>query len=238
VIHCFLAPTPACAPRPRDAWTRRYDRCVNAGETTAAIQRYLTELGRPDGGPPTEAAVRDVLAAAAARLQLLCSAMLYRSYPRLTHPPLNLEVDEMLGAVVERLMQAMQKVRPSTVRQFFALANQHMRWELNDLARRLDDQPPTIGLDEERLRAPESSGSGLSINTRVMLDAIEKLPEDEREAFDLVRIQGLAHVEAAEILDVSAKTIQRRLNRALLVLTEQFRSLLPGHARREGSGQS
>ena len=27
------------------------------------------------------------------------------------------------------------------MREFFALANQHMRWELNDLARRLDSQP-------------------------------------------------------------------------------------------------
>jgi RNA polymerase sigma-70 factor (ECF subfamily) len=29
--------------------------------------------------------------------------------------------------------------RPTNVRQFFALANQHLRWELNDLARRLDE---------------------------------------------------------------------------------------------------
>jgi RNA polymerase sigma factor (sigma-70 family) len=238
MIRTLSGPSSSRARRSGDPGARRYHLIVDAGETTAAIQRYLTELGRPDGEQPTEAAIRDVLAAATARLQLLCSAMLYRSYPRLTRPPLNLEVDEMLGAVVERLIQAMRNVRPSNVRQFFALANQHMRWELNDLARHLDDQPPTVGLDEQRLKAPESSGSGLSINARVMLDAIEKLPEDEREAFDLVRIQGLAQVEAAEILDVSPKTIQRRLNRALLVLTEQFRPLLPGDARREGSGQS
>ena len=41
-----------------------------------------------------------------------------------------------------------------------------------------------------------------------MLDAIERLPRDEREAFDLVRIHGLTHMEAAEILDVSTKTVQ------------------------------
>jgi hypothetical protein len=49
-----------------------------------------------------------------------------------------LEADEVLGAVVERLLKAMREIRPGTVRQFFALANQRMRWELNDLARRLD----------------------------------------------------------------------------------------------------
>ena len=46
-----------------------------------------------------------------------------------------------------------------------------------------------------------------------MLEAIDDLPEDEREVFDLVRIQGLTQAEAAEVLGVSAKTVQRRLNR-------------------------
>jgi hypothetical protein len=35
---------------------------------------------------------------------------------------------------VERLLKAMRSVHPQTVRQFFALVNRHMRWELNDLA--------------------------------------------------------------------------------------------------------
>jgi RNA polymerase sigma-70 factor (ECF subfamily) len=57
----------------------------------------------------------------------------------LTLPPLNLQPDELLGAVLERLLKALGTVRPQTVRQYFALVNQHMRWELNDLARRLDE---------------------------------------------------------------------------------------------------
>ena len=36
-----------------------------------------------------------------------------------------------------------------------------------------------------------------------MLQAIGALPEDEREAFDLVRIHGMTQVEAAELLGVS-----------------------------------
>jgi DNA-directed RNA polymerase specialized sigma24 family protein len=57
--------------------------------------------------------------------------------------------------------------------------------------------------------------------------AIGDLPEDEREAFDLVRIQGMTQVEAAEVLGVSIKTVQRRLNRALLILTEELDDLRP-----------
>ena len=39
-------------------------------------------------------------------MQKLCATLLYRSYPRLTRPPANLQPDEMLGAVVERLIKA------------------------------------------------------------------------------------------------------------------------------------
>ena len=116
-------------------------------------------------------------------------------------------------------------VRPRTARQFFALANQHMRWELNDLARRLDEQPHAAELREGLVSAPESSGSGLSPNARRMLTAIEGLPEEEREVFGLVRIQGMSQAEAAALLGVSAKTIQRRLNRSLLLLTEALADL-------------
>ena len=61
-------------------------------------------------------------------------------------------------------------------------------------------------------------------------EAIDGLPEDEREAFDLVRIQGLTQAEAAEVLGVSAKTVQRRLNRGLLLLAEQLADLRPDDA--------
>jgi RNA polymerase sigma-70 factor (ECF subfamily) len=42
-----------------------------------------------------------------------------------------------------------------------------------------------------------------------------------------VRIQGLTQVEAAEVLGVSTKTLQRRLNRALLILAEELDDLRP-----------
>jgi RNA polymerase sigma-70 factor (ECF subfamily) len=65
-----------------------------------------------------------------------------------------------------------------------------------------------------------------------MLAAIEALPEDEREVFDLVRIQGLTHAEAAEVVGVSEKTVQRRLNRARLLLAEQLADLRPASSGR------
>jgi RNA polymerase sigma factor (sigma-70 family) len=193
--------------------------------TTAVVQRYLDEL---DGDSPAEPNVRALLDRSVRRLHLLCATLLHRSYPRLTQPPLNVRAEELLGAVAERLLKALREARPRTVRQLFALANQHMRWELNDLARRLDEQPAAAELREELVPSPASSVSGLTPDGLRMLRAIDELPEDQREVFDLVRIQGLTQVEAAELLGVSTVTVKRRLSRGLRHLAEQLADLRPG----------
>jgi RNA polymerase sigma-70 factor (ECF subfamily) len=192
--------------------------------TTAAVQKYLDGMA---GDTPTDPIIRALLDRATRRLYQLCASLLHRSYPRLEKPPLNLDADEMLGAVVERLLKALREVRPGNVRQFFALANQHIRWELNDLARRLDDQPKAMELAEREVAAPASSGSGFTPDGRRMLDAIGALPDDEREAFELVKLQGMTQADAARILGVSAMTVKRRLNRGLRLLTEQLSDLRP-----------
>jgi RNA polymerase sigma-70 factor (ECF subfamily) len=140
--------------------------------TTYVVQRYLDELAS-DG--PDEQIVRDLLGRAADRLHRLCAAILHRAYPRLARPPLNVQSDEMLGAVVERLLKALREARPATSRQFFALAAQHTRWELGDLARRLDGEPRGGELVADLVPAPPDSGSGLSPNCRRMIEAIEAL---------------------------------------------------------------
>ena len=61
-----------------------------------------------------------------------------------------------------------------------------------------------------------------------MLGAIDELPEDEREVFDLVRIDGMAQAEAAHVLGVSAVTVKRWLSRGLRLVTEQLADLRPG----------
>src|SRR5215813_8701374 len=94
--------------------------------TTAAVQRCLDELA---GDSPIEPIIRDLMDRAVRRLTQLCASILHSGYPRLTRPPLNLQTDEMLGAVVERLLKALREARPATPRQFFGLACQHMRWE-------------------------------------------------------------------------------------------------------------
>src|SRR5262245_16173518 len=198
---------------------------MSAEHTTAAVQQYLDELV---GGSPAEPLVRALLDRSVRRLHQLCASLLYRSYPRLVRPPLNLGADELLSAVVERLLKALREARPATTREFFAMACQHMRWELNEMARRLDEQPPAAALPDESLPAPASTGSGLTADARLILAAIEDLPEDEREAFDLVQIQGMTQAEAGRVLGVSAATVNRRVHRAVNLLAAAVGDLYPG----------
>ena len=194
--------------------------------TTVIVQRYLDAL---PGDTAAELTVRELLERAAGRLRLLCTTLLYKSYTRLTRPPVNLEPDELLGDIVAGLVAALRTTRPPTVRRSFALANQHVRWQLNDLARRLDQQPAAVELDDGRVPAPTGSGSVLPPDGRRMLEAIDRLPEAQREVFGPVRIQALTQGEAAEVLGVSAKTVQRRLNRSLVPLARELDHLRPSY---------
>jgi RNA polymerase sigma-70 factor (ECF subfamily) len=182
------------------------------------VQRCLDDLA---GGAPADPVVRELLGRSVQRLERLCRRELRRGYPRLTLAPLAVETNDVLAAIVERLLHATRDVQPRNVRQFFGLANRHIRWELNSLARRLDESPRARELPED-VAHPDVTDGGLTPSLRRMLGAIEELPEDDREVFDLVRVQGLSHAEAAGIVGVSTKTVQRRLHDALVFLAERI----------------
>ena len=95
------------------------------------------------------------------------------------------------------------------------------------MARRLDKEPTGPVLREGLVPAPASSDSQLTADVRRMLEAIERLPEGEREAFELVRIQGMSPAEAARMFGVSVATVNRRLSRGLQLLAAELGDLYP-----------
>ena len=81
------------------------------------------------------------------------------------------------------------------------------------MARRLDKEPTGPVLREGLVPAPASSDSALTAG--------------EREAFELVRIQGMSRAEAARVLEVSEATVNRRLSRGLQLLAVELGDLYP-----------
>ena len=68
--------------------------------------------------------------------------------------------------MAKRLLPALRQARPATAQQFLALAGQHRRWELNDLARRLDKKPEALELRDESVPASERCDTGLTADRR------------------------------------------------------------------------
>ena len=70
----------------------------------------------------------------------------------------------------------------------------------------------TDGIFSERVAVPAPQESAIDMaDFRI---ALEKLPEDQREALIMVGASGLSYEEAAEICGVAVGTIKSRVNRA------------------------
>ena len=66
---------------------------------------------------------------------------------------------------------------------------------------------------------------------RAVRSAIASLPEKSREVFQLSRDQGLKYSEIAAVLEVSVKTVEKRMGQALAELRERLEQWLPGQMR-------
>src|SRR5262249_27555037 len=114
-------------------------------------------------------------------------------------------------------------------RDFLALASLQIRRELIDLARHYYG-PEGMGANYESRAPADSHGPGPSDPVDVrhepaslaqwteMHELIEKLADEDREVIGLLFYQGLSQAEAADVLGVSLRTVQRRWHDALCSL--------------------
>lgn len=65
---------------------------------------------------------------------------------------------------------------------------------------------------------------------RAVRNAIEALPDKTREVFQLSREQGLKYAEIATVLEISVKTVEKRMGQALAELRERLAPWLAGGA--------
>jgi RNA polymerase sigma-70 factor (ECF subfamily) len=151
------------------------------------------------------------------------------------------ETDDVLQNALMRLLRSLETVQPQDMRQFFGLATVQIRRELIDLARHFYGPQ---GQGAHHASTPPAAGdeSGPHRNEAVDLSRdpshlaewcelhqqIERLPGDERETVELIFYQGLQQNEAAELLGVSVRTVQRRWQTALVKLHQVLQGGLPG----------
>jgi RNA polymerase sigma-70 factor (ECF subfamily) len=136
------------------------------------------------------------------------------------------ETDDVLQSALVRLLGALRSVKPQTSRDFFALASLQIRRELIDLARHFYG-PEGIGAHHDSRAPPRSSSGGehepadhrqepANLAQWIELhELMDGLPAEEREVVGLLFYQGLSQTEAAEVLGMSLRTLQRRWHDAL-----------------------
>jgi RNA polymerase sigma-70 factor, ECF subfamily len=123
-----------------------------------------------------------------------------------------LEVEQSFGAY---LMRSARNRALNYVR--------HQRVVARELAAATIETAESPGTDAETL------GSELETAVR---NAIENLPERSREVFTLSREQGLKYAEIARVLDVSVKTVEKRMGQALSELRDRLAPWLGGDKNR------
>jgi RNA polymerase sigma-70 factor (ECF subfamily) len=199
------------------------------GDQTLHLQRCLDRLRDGD-----LSAREELLSRACERLARLARKMLHaeRRVGRWEQP------DDVLQNALLRLHRALEEVRPPTVRDFFRLAAAQIRRELIDLARHYfgpegqgahhASAANLPGPDGRPAEPPEQAASTYEPGRLALWTEFHRqislLPDEAREVFDLLWYQGLTQAEAAAVLDVSERTLQRRWQSA----REQLHQMLRG----------
>jgi RNA polymerase sigma factor (sigma-70 family) len=194
--------------------------------STVRLGGLLLRANEGDGS-----ARQELIAAAAERLRLLAHRML-RRYPRLQRWE---ETDDVMQEATWRVFRSMEAVRPASVREFFGLAATQVRRTLIDLVRHhfgpLGDAAnhetdvadvAAVQSVHDRRSGPETLEEWTHFH-----ELVETLPTEEQEAFSLVWYGGLSQRDAADVLEISERTMIRRMNKARSLIFQSMNGELP-----------
>ena len=198
-------------------------------ENTGPLLAYISRARAGDTG-----ALNELIRLAGVRLETLTRRML-RDYPRVRRWA---QTDDVLQNALVRLCRALQSVRPASARAFYALATTQIRRELLDLARHYSG-PENQAAHHESWAAPpdqlvtpdhaDPSNDPFALTDWCEFHAqVAQLPDEEREVFGLIFYQGLTQEDAAEVLGVAVRTVQRRWQAAMLELHRARGGEAPG----------
>ena len=196
--------------------------------TTVRLQRCLERLNLGD-----EHAREEMLQFAQRRLHILAGRM----HARFECLQGIEEPSDILQPALLRLWRALAEKTPESVLHFMRLAALQIRRELCDLARQNYGRHNaenkigshslnlnSIGPVNSPLQRDEANESPLKLAQWTEFhEAVEALPDDERQAFELLWYHELPQVEAAELMGIT----DRQLRRYWVSARIRLRSMLP-----------
>ena len=125
-------------------------------------------------------------------------------------------------------LQVEQTFRAYLIRSTRNRALNHIRHE-----RVVAREAASAALESRSSPSAEDEVLGLEFE-RAVRDAIGGLPDNCREVFLLSREQGLKYAEIAGVLEISIKTVEKRMGQALTELRQRLAPWLPGRTGERG----
>lgn len=170
---------------------------MSSATTTIVLQEILERYLNGDGD-----AKGALIELAYSRLMVIARGLLTR-FPSLRREE---ETAAVVNMAYNKISRALEDVRPATVRIFFGLAALQIRRNLLDLVRQYR---ASIELGE---RDPKQSGDEQAIWHRWsdVMDAIDKLSEEDQELVNQLFFMGRTQAEVAELIGVHPDTVKRR----------------------------
>jgi RNA polymerase sigma-70 factor (ECF subfamily) len=145
------------------------------------------------------------------------------------------QTGDVLQNALTRLLRTLSNVTPDSVAGFFRLAAQAVRRELLDMARHYTG-PWNPAAHHESLpdgSNPPSDWSDGKTEARnlerwaAFHEAVERLPEPEREVVELGYYEGLGKDEIGRVRGVDERTVRRRWRRAARRLVDALGDEIP-----------
>ncbi len=185
---------------------------------TEHLARLLERMRQGD-----RAAAEELIRRAGDRLTRLSRQML-RQFP-------TVRAQEQTGDVLQeatlRLLAALRQATPDSTRAFFALAAQHIRFHLLDLARCYRH-----GIPRPLHEHPEPVAADADLECwEALHEAVGQLPAPLREVFSLRFYHGWSWPRIAELLNVHERTARRHWIEAGVTLTAALAGRVPAPGR-------
>ncbi|MDM4018205.1 RNA polymerase sigma factor [Roseiconus lacunae] len=165
------------------------------------------------------------------RLHVLAHKMLARN-PKVKRWE---ETDDVLNMAVLKLDRTLENLAPNDVQHFMSLAGMKIRQTLCDLARKhygkygiaanhetdaapgSSDLPARVEVAEDLRNSPDTIAMQADFH-----EAVDLLPDDQKDVINLSIYIGLEQQEIAEQLGVSVATVKRRKREALTAIGSQL----------------
>ena len=138
------------------------------------------------------------------------------------------DADDLTQATVERALRSREQWRPGTRLDSWLYRIMRNLWIDTTRAR----------TRRERHEAPEEEAQSVgedpresieaSLELKRAMDAMERLPDEQREVVALILIEGFGYREVSEMLDLPIGTVSSRLVRGRTALLEMLRGSADG----------